>query len=303
MPELEADTWEAFEAHLKQLRQKHRGSTPLLFRGQDDATWPLTTTLERAGEENMCLTAYYEAIRRASSEIETHTEIDYGLPSYNKMDLSLRDCGAGPRALLDMPVYRYMLYLRHHGFPSPLLDWTRSPYVAAYFAFYRVPRKPSSATFKCPVCGQKSTAKLDATVCCGKCAIPMGKNERKVSIYVFSETPEDFKEEKENQSRIIRCGPFVRTHRRHFLQQSEYSICVVHDTVCRFAPHEEVFGRNNPHQDILTKINIPSTERLKVLKLLDDHNLNAFSLFASEESLVETVALRTLDAVQPNSPT
>ena len=28
-----------------------------------------------------------------------------------------------------------MVYLRQYGFPSPLLDWSKSSYIAAYFAF------------------------------------------------------------------------------------------------------------------------------------------------------------------------
>lgn len=64
-----------------------------------------------------------------------------------------------------------------------------------------------------------------------------------------------------------------------------------------FVPHEGVFERSDPDDpnvDILWDFNLPATERLKVLSLLDRFNLNAFSLFGSEESLMETMAFREL---------
>src|SRR5579871_975887 len=57
-------------------------------------------------------------------DIEPHTYRD-----------RMRDADAGVFFKAQFPGYDYMAYLRHHGFPSPLLDWTRSPYVAAFFAF------------------------------------------------------------------------------------------------------------------------------------------------------------------------
>ena len=43
------------------------------------------------------------------------------------------------------------------------------------------------------------------------------------------------------------------------------------------------------------RFNIPSTERKKVLRFLDEFNLNAYSLFGSEESLMNMLAVRAFD--------
>jgi hypothetical protein len=52
--------------------------------------------------------------------------------------------------------------------------------------------------------------------------------------------------------------------------------------------------RNDEDQDWLYKYTIPASEREKVLRKLDKYNINAYSLFGSEESLMETLALREI---------
>ena len=43
------------------------------------------------------------------------------------------------------------------------------------------------------------------------------------------------------------------------------------------------------------KFNIPSSERPKVLRFLEEFNLNAYSLYGSEDSLMQTLTTRELD--------
>jgi hypothetical protein len=86
-------------------------------------------------------------------------------------------------------------------------------------------------------------------------------------------------------------GAFVRSHPRHFRQQSDYTICGGFDETIgwKFHPHESVLGSRGDKQDVLWKFNLPSSEWIEVLGQLGDYNLNAFSLFDSEEALLETM--------------
>ena len=97
---------------------------------------------------------------------------------------------------------------------------------------------------------------------------------------------------------IFTFGPRVRTHRRHFLQQCEYSLCAIHSGGdWQFVEHEKADTDRDEKDEFLFnlaiyKFNIPGSERIKILQMLDQYNLNAFSLFGTEESLMKTLAFR-----------
>lgn len=60
-----------------------------------------------------------------------------------------------------------------------------------------------------------------------------------------------------------------------------------------FDSHQKVFDKGRrSEQDLLWRFDLPSGERVSVLRLLNEYNLNAFSLFDSDETLLETMWLR-----------
>lgn len=108
-------SWSEFEATI----QGWSGFRSWAFRGQADARWPLSSTLARhIAIAGVCEDAWPRQEERIRRIFE------------RKCHLYLQDPPQGDEL-------EWLALMQHHGAPTRLLDFTWSPYVAAFFALER----------------------------------------------------------------------------------------------------------------------------------------------------------------------
>jgi hypothetical protein len=230
----------------------------LLFRGQSSSCWGLTTTLERATDEEITVARYSQILQEIVPEFESYTGTDWQFPDHDALHDELK---SERPFVVNPPGYPFWVYLRHVGFPSPLLDWTTSPFVAAYFAL-------------------------------------IGAREGDSAVYCYIDVVEAGKSTWENEAQIHVMFPYVKTHKRHFAQKAWYTIAtewIKESGQHAFCCHEDIFEIDRENQDLLFKLILPQGLRKEGLEQLEDYNVNDFTLFGSEESLATTLATRKFD--------
>ena len=284
-------TFQDFEGWLD---KKHLLDAEVLYRGHAKSTWELESTLYRhllikVDEMHPAMRfpvrKYTDLAKRLQAIVETHTDLHFD---------NTPGCDSFPIPTEPLS-FRYAVYLRHHGFPSPLLDWSLSPYVAAYFAFIDAPNRIETKNGN-------------------------GNDESHVAIYAMQPPTHPYKgrvafaEVLPGSETGIRYWPNpVKGETRHYDQQSAYTTAIQqfggppgidcygsHQYILNHFPQDLARGVNRGAYDntidgtICWKILIPRHNRDSVLRRLDQMNINAYTLFRTEDALVTTYGLREL---------
>ena len=232
--------WNSFKEHVSGLVPRH-----FLFRGQNKP-WRLRTPFHRSGRAEM-----HRFVLGDVPALHKH------LSSRTKHVFNLRDA--------DQNGAFYSL-VQHHGYPTPLLDWTYSPYVAAFFAYRHISNVAS-----------KSAA-----------------SEESVRILIFDHVK--WSKDWVQVLNLVRPSPnfsvceFIAIENERVVPQQSVSTLANVDDI-----EGHVLSKESDTRKYLRAIDLPVSERRRVIRELGYMGVTAGALFPGLDGACEELAERNFE--------
>ncbi|MDR4470706.1 MAG: FRG domain-containing protein [Nitrospira sp.] len=219
-----------------------------MFRGQSHP-WRLRTSFFRAGRADL-IRFLNEDIQMLHRHLSARTKHVFRLtiPDENGAFFNL---------------------VQHHGYPTPLLDWTYSPYVAAFFAYREVSSRGADAV----------------------------QEDRKVRIFVFDQAL--WKKSFHQVTQLLIPEPHVSIsefiaveNERMIPQQAASTVTNIDDIESYIASKEAEVGKT-----FLSAIDLPAMDRKGVMQELSYMGITAGSLFPGLDGACEELRERNFPSL------
>ncbi|OGP71402.1 MAG: hypothetical protein A2Y80_07550 [Deltaproteobacteria bacterium RBG_13_58_19] len=241
-PTLDINDWNDYKNYVNDLEDRR-----FIFRGHKDNRRRLRTTFHRGGRADLN--------KFEREDIET---LHKHLCARTRHFFDLKD----PK---ENGAFHNLI--RHHGYPTPLLDWTYSPYVAAFFAYREITNSDASKAGE----------------------------DKKVRIFIFDqeEWQKDF-----NRVNILRYSyPYISIldalaiDNERMIPQQAVSTMTNIDDIEDFIRRKE----SEKNKKYLEVVDMPLKYRKKVMQELSRMGITAGSLFPGLDGACEELKERFFD--------
>lgn len=240
------DNWLDFEKKIASYAQQHLSIRDgQVFRGVGNSNWNLDTTLDRFIQKNNL-----EHDRKSIENLLRNLFAEQCMLTTAKLNSeNSRD--------------EYLqLFARHHGLPSPILDWSKSPFVAAFFAF-------SDTILE----SETPPKNVGIYLFDRRKAFEQEEDLVKLAISEYMEEIDDFKLLADNSRALEQRSIFYRIN------------------------HGDV-NLIDVLEGYIFQFTIPSSERLIALAKLDEMGYNQCTLFRSPDSAAETASYKLKETLR-----